>query len=195
MATLPGTWRYRVSAGTGSLFDVVFPLFPLSASSSLSLNCSLQDSLGQSRWSCDVLVPLQFASFYCSQEVFIRPDGFSSSGFHFLIGYGISVRDTEEFAETSHLQCLYPSFNVCGYGPRFTCSQQPPPFNFKIVNELATTTTLPPVCLKLKMHASLNWKLSKNHVKGNMERVRDHWWQRPVDFSVIGTNLSSVIGT
>ena len=25
----------------------------------------------------------------------------------------ISVRDTKEFVETSHLQCLYPSFNVC----------------------------------------------------------------------------------
>ena len=46
------------------------------------------------------------------------------SGFHFLIGYVISVRDTEEFAETSHLQCLYPSFNVCCYGPRFTCKQR-----------------------------------------------------------------------
>ena len=36
------------------------------------------------------------------------PDGVSSSGFHFLIGYVISVRDTEEFAETSHLHCLQP---------------------------------------------------------------------------------------
>ena len=32
------------------------------------------------------------------------PDGISNSGFHFLIGYVISVRDTEEFVETSHLQ-------------------------------------------------------------------------------------------
>ena len=69
-------------------------------------------------------VPLQFASFHCSQEVFIRPDGVSNSRFHFLIGYVISVRDTEEFAETSHLQCLHPSFNVCRNGPRFTCIQK-----------------------------------------------------------------------
>ena len=68
-------------------------------------------------------VPLQFVSFHCSQEVFIRPDGVSNSGFHFLIGYVISVQDTKEFVETSHLQCLYPSFNVCCYGPRFTCIQ------------------------------------------------------------------------
>ena len=51
-------------------------------------------------------------------------DGVSNSGFPFLIGYVISVRDTEEFAETSHLQSLYPSFNVCCYGPRFTCIQK-----------------------------------------------------------------------
>ena len=36
----------------------------------------------------------------------------------------ISVRDIEEFAETSHLQCLYPSLNVCCYGPCFTCIQK-----------------------------------------------------------------------
>ena len=54
----------------------------------------------------------------------MRPDGVSNSGFHFLIGYIISVRDTEKFAETSDLQCLYPSFNVCCYGPLFTCIQK-----------------------------------------------------------------------
>ena len=36
----------------------------------------------------------------------------------------ISVPFTEEFAETSHLQCLYPSFTVCCYGPSFTCIQK-----------------------------------------------------------------------
>ena len=37
---------------------------------------------------------------------------FPSLAFHFLIGYVISVRDTEEFAETSHLQRLYPSSSM-----------------------------------------------------------------------------------
>ena len=36
----------------------------------------------------------------------------------------ISVRDTQKFAETSHFQCLYPSFNVCCYDLRFTCTQK-----------------------------------------------------------------------
>ena len=44
-------------------------------------------------------VPLQFTSFHWSQGVFIQPNGVSSSGFHFFIGYVISVQDTEKFAE------------------------------------------------------------------------------------------------
>ena len=40
----------------------------------------------------------------------MRPDSVSISGFHFLICYVISVRDTEKFAEASHLQCVYPFF-------------------------------------------------------------------------------------
>ena len=36
----------------------------------------------------------------------------------------ISVRDTEQFAETYHLQCLSPFFNVCCYGPRLICIQK-----------------------------------------------------------------------
>ena len=36
----------------------------------------------------------------------------------------ISIRDTKKFAETSHPHCLYPSFNVCCYGPRFTCTDK-----------------------------------------------------------------------
>ena len=43
--------------------------------------------------------------------------------FHFLVGYVISIRDTEKFAEIFHLQCLCPSFNVCCYGPHFTYIQ------------------------------------------------------------------------
>ena len=53
-----------------------------------------------------------------------RFSAFRSMLFHFLIDYVISVRDAQEFAETAHLQCLYPSFNVCCCGPRFTCIQQ-----------------------------------------------------------------------
>ena len=47
-----------------------------------------------------------------------------SSRFHFIVGYVVSVRDTKEFEEASHLHCLYPSFNVCCYGPRLTCIQK-----------------------------------------------------------------------
>ena len=72
-----------------------------------------------------VMCPYHFSlHLFTEVKVFIRPDGAFSSGFHFLIGYVISVRDSEEFVETSHLQCLYPFLNICCYGPRFICIQK-----------------------------------------------------------------------
>ena len=60
--------------------------------------------------------------------VLASPDDHVTCLYHFslclFIGYVISVWDTKEVAETSHLQCLYPSFNVCCYGPRFTYIQK-----------------------------------------------------------------------
>lgn len=100
-------------------FNVIIPSFSLSTSTPLSLHCVLQDSLGNSRWSCDVTISLHFASFYLSYEIFTRPGGVSNSGLHYLVGYVISIKDTKEFAETSHPQCLYPSLNFSCYCPRF----------------------------------------------------------------------------
>ena len=45
-------------------------------------------------------------------------------GCHFLVGYVISARDTKGFMEAALLQWLYSSFNICCYGPRFTCTQK-----------------------------------------------------------------------
>ena len=50
--------------------------------------------------------------FHWSQEFFIWPYGVSTCGFHFLISFMISVRDTEEFVETSH---LYIYIYICIY--------------------------------------------------------------------------------
>ena len=42
----------------------------------------------------------------------MQSDGVSHSGFYYLIGCVISIRDTEEFEETSRIQCLYPVVHV-----------------------------------------------------------------------------------
>ena len=55
--------------------DVVLPSRFLSASSSPSLHCALQDCLDKPCRSCYVPVPFQFASLYCGQEVFVGPNG------------------------------------------------------------------------------------------------------------------------
>ena len=44
-----------------SIPDVVFPPLPLSALSSSPFHCALQDGFGQTRWTGDMTIPLQFA--------------------------------------------------------------------------------------------------------------------------------------
>ena len=51
--------------------DVVFPPLPLSALSSPPSHCALQDGFGQTWWTGDMTMPLQFASLYDGQEVFM----------------------------------------------------------------------------------------------------------------------------
>ena len=65
----------------------------MSASSSPSLLCALQDCLGKSCRSCYVPVPFQFASLYCGQEVFVGPNGLPTSVSHLFVGDVISVGD------------------------------------------------------------------------------------------------------
>ena len=51
--------------------DVVFPPLPLSALSSSRFCCALQDSFGQTWWTGDMTIPLQFVSLYNGQEVLV----------------------------------------------------------------------------------------------------------------------------
>ena len=51
--------------------DVVFPPLPLSALSSSPFHCALQDGFGQTWWTGYMTIPLQFASLYNHQEIFM----------------------------------------------------------------------------------------------------------------------------
>ena len=53
--------------------DVVFPPLFLSALSSSPFRCKLQDGSGQTWWTWDMTILLQFASLYHGQEVFVCP--------------------------------------------------------------------------------------------------------------------------
>ena len=50
---------------------VVFPPLPLSALSSSPFHCALQDGFGQTWWTGNMTIPLQFASFYDRQGIFM----------------------------------------------------------------------------------------------------------------------------
>ena len=77
--------------------DVIFPSFSLSASPSPSSYSALED-----RSSCDMPIPLHFASFHGGQEFFIGSNVFPNPASHLFIGDVVFVRDAKETSETSH---------------------------------------------------------------------------------------------
>ena len=73
--------------------DVVFPPLPLSALSSSLFHCALQHGFGQTWWTGDTTIPLQFASLYNGQEVFVWSDCLLDLGTDFLVGNMVFVWD------------------------------------------------------------------------------------------------------
>ena len=67
--------------------EVVFPPLPLPALSSSPFHCALQNGFGQTWWT----IPLQFASLYDDQEVFVWSNCLLYLGKDFLIGNMIFV--------------------------------------------------------------------------------------------------------
>ena len=92
--------------------DVIFPSFSLSAPPSPSLYSALENCLGKSRSSCDMPIPLHFASFYSGQEFFVGSDGFPNPASHLFVGAVVFVRDAKETSETSHWFPLSVSFSL-----------------------------------------------------------------------------------
>ena len=66
--------------------DVVFPLHLPSALSCSPCHCALQNGFGQTWWTGDMSIPLQFASLYDGQEVFVWSDCLLNLGTDFLVG-------------------------------------------------------------------------------------------------------------
>ena len=66
--------------------DAVFSPLPLSALSSSPFHCALQGGFGQTWWTGDMTIPLQFASLYDRQEVFVWSNCWLDLGTDFLVG-------------------------------------------------------------------------------------------------------------
>ena len=98
---------------TSPIPDVIFPSISLSASPLPSLYSALGDGLGKSRSSCDIPIPLHFASFYSGQEFFIGSNGFPNPASYLFVGDVVFVRDAKETSESSHFHFLYLSLYFC----------------------------------------------------------------------------------
>ena len=70
---------------THPILDVIFPSFSLSASPP-SPYSALEDCLAKSRSSCDMPIPLHFASFYSGQEFFVGSNSFPNPATHLFVG-------------------------------------------------------------------------------------------------------------
>ena len=71
--------------------NVVFPPLPLSALSSSPFHCALQDGFGQTLRTGNMTIPLQFASLYDRQEIFVWSNCLLDLGTDFLVGSMVFV--------------------------------------------------------------------------------------------------------
>ena len=104
---LSGTWRTP---------GLSIPWYCLPTSSFVCLlssspfHCALQDGFGQTWWTGDMSISLQFASLYNGQEVYVWSDCLLDLGTDFLIGNMVFVWDAWYLAVAPHFQGLCSSF-------------------------------------------------------------------------------------
>ena len=73
--------------------DVVFLPLPLSTLPSSPFLCAVQDGFGQTWWTGNMTIPLQFASLYDRQEIFMWSNCLLDLGMDFLVGNMVFVWD------------------------------------------------------------------------------------------------------
>ena len=92
-----------------SPFPDVFPPLPLSALSPSPFHCALQNGSGQTWWTGDMSISLQFAFLYDGQEVFVWSDCLLDLGTDFLVGNMVFEWDTYYLAVAPQFHGLYSS--------------------------------------------------------------------------------------
>ena len=83
------------------------------ALSSFSCHCTLQDGFGQTWWTGDMTIPLQFASLYDGQKVFVWFDCLLDLGTDFPVGNMLFVWDAKCPAVAPRVHGLHFSLELC----------------------------------------------------------------------------------
>ena len=99
---------------------VVVPPLPLSALSSSPFHCAFQDGFGQTWWTGNMTITLQFLSLYDRQEVFVWSNCLLDLSMDFLVGNMVFVWDAKYLAVAPHFHGLYLSLELCCEDPWFT---------------------------------------------------------------------------
>ena len=100
--------------------DAVFLPLPLSALSSSPFHCGFS----QTWWTGDRTIPLQFASLYDRQEVFVPSNRPLDLGTDFLVGNVVFLWDAQYLAVAPHFHRLYSSLEVYCEGQWITSIQE-----------------------------------------------------------------------
>ena len=75
-------------------------------------------------WTGDMSIPLQFASLYDDQELFVSTDCLLDLGTDFFVGNMVFAWDAWYLAVAPHFHGLYSSLELCCEGPWFTSKQE-----------------------------------------------------------------------
>ena len=119
-----------------SVFLVFFPFsrpemslcgwqdFKIQELTSSFFHCALHDGFGRTWWTGDISIPLQFASLYDGQEVFVWSDCLLDLGTDFLVDNMVFVWGAQYLAVQPRFHGSYSSSQPCCEDPWFTSIQE-----------------------------------------------------------------------
>ena len=121
---VPSSTALRCSKTPSCPFiHIIFPSLLLSPMPSCSINCSLSNCLGETRWAGDLPIPSQLPFLYCSEKLFIRANQYPDTTVDLFICYVVLLSDVKNPSLASSFQGLNSSLQLCCQCPCLASKQ------------------------------------------------------------------------
>ena len=91
---------------------------------SCSINYSLSNCFGETRWAGDLPIPSQLPFLYCSEKLFIRANQCPDTTVDLFICYVVLLSDVKNPSLASHFQGLNSSLQLCCQCPCLASKQE-----------------------------------------------------------------------